>query len=361
MQPSLHGSTQTNKFRGKTMSIKVAINGYGRIGRQVLRAIFDYKLQDQLEVVAINGSGSLETNAHLTKFDTVHGRFDADISHDATHLIINGKKIPFFSTRNPAELPWRDLGVDLVMECTGAFTSKSKANVHLESGAKKVLISAPGEADVDATVVYGVNDDVLTADMTVVSNASCTTNCLAPLAKVLNENIGIVKGAMTTIHALTNDQTVTDVRHKDLRRARSGVENMIPTKTGAAKAVGLVLPELKGKLDGLAIRVPTVNVSLVDLNFQAARETSVEEINELMKAASESGRLKGVLGYNALPLVSMDFNHTTQASNFDATLTKVVDGNMVKVFAWYDNEWGFSCQMLRTAMRMFDLDVKEIG
>lgn len=343
------------------MSIKVAINGYGRIGRQVLRAIFDYKLQDQLEVVAINGSGSLETNAHLTKFDTVHGRFNADISHDATHLIINGQKIPFFSTRNPAELPWRDLGVDLVMECTGAFTSKSKANVHLESGAKKVLISAPGEADVDATVVYGVNDDVITADMTVVSNASCTTNCLAPLAKVLHENIGIVKGAMTTIHALTNDQTVTDVRHKDLRRARSGVENMIPTKTGAAKAVGLVLPELKGKLDGLAIRVPTVNVSLVDLNFQAARETSVEEINELMKAAAASGRLKGVLGYNTLPLVSMDFNHTTQASNFDATLTKVVDGNMVKVFAWYDNEWGFSCQMLRTAMRMFDVDVVAFG
>lgn len=343
------------------MSIKVAINGYGRIGRQVLRAIFDYKLQDQLEVVAINGSGSLETNAHLTKFDTVHGRFNADISHDATHLIINGQKIPFFSTRNPAELPWRDLGVDLVMECTGAFTSKSKANVHLESGAKKVLISAPGEADVDATVVYGVNDDVITADMTVVSNASCTTNCLAPLAQVLHENIGIVKGAMTTIHALTNDQTVTDVRHKDLRRARSGVENMIPTKTGAAKAVGLVLPELKGKLDGLAIRVPTVNVSLVDLNFQAARETSVEEINELMKAAAASGRLKGVLGFNTLPLVSMDFNHTTQASNFDATLTKVVDGNMVKVFAWYDNEWGFSCQMLRTAMRMFDVDVVAFG
>lgn len=229
------------------MGIKVAINGYGRIGRQVLRAIYDYNLQDQLEVVAVNASGSLETNAHLTKFDTVHGRFNADISHDATHLIINGRKIPFFSTRNPAELPWRDLGVDLVMECTGSFTSKSKANVHLESGAKKVLISAPGEADVDATIVYGVNDDVITDDMTVISNASCTTNCLAPVAKVLSENIGIVKGAMTTIHALTNDQTVTDVRHKDLRRARSGVENMIPTKTGAAKAVGLVLPELKGQ------------------------------------------------------------------------------------------------------------------
>ncbi len=340
------------------MGIKVAINGYGRIGRQVLRAIYDYNLQDQLEVVAVNASGSLETNAHLTKFDTIHGRFNADISHDATHLIINGRKIPFFSTRNPAELPWRDLGVDLVMECTGSFTSKSKANAHLESGAKKVLISAPGEADVDATVVYGVNDDVITDDMTVVSNASCTTNCLSPVAKVLNENIGIVKGVMTTIHALTNDQTVTDVRNKDLRRARSGVENMIPTKTGAAKAVGLVLPELKGKLDGLAIRVPTVNVSVVDLSFQAARDTSVEEINALMKAAAEEGRLKGVLHYNTLPLVSMDFNHTTQASTFDATLTKVIDGNMVKVFAWYDNEWGFSCQMLNTARRMFGLEVR---
>ena len=340
------------------MGIKVAINGYGRIGRQVLRAIYDYNLQDQLEIVAVNASGSLETNAHLTKFDTVHGRFNADVSHDATHLIINGNKIPFFSTRNPAELPWKDLGVDLVMECTGAFTSKSKANVHLESGAKKVLISAPGEADVDATVVYGVNDDVITDDMTVISNASCTTNCLAPVAKVLSDKLGIVKGVMTTIHALTNDQTVTDVRHKDLRRARSGVENMIPTKTGAAKAVGLVLPELKGKLDGLAIRVPTVNVSLVDLSFQAGRDTSAEEINALMKAAAEEGRLKGVLAYNTLPLVSTDFNHTTVASSFDATITKVVDGNMVKVFAWYDNEWGFSCQMLNTARRMFGLEVR---
>ena len=340
------------------MGIKVAINGYGRIGRQVLRAIYDYNLQDQLEIVAVNASGSLETNAHLTKFDTVHGRFNADVSHDATHLIINGNKIPFFSTRNPAELPWKDLGVDLVMECTGAFTSKSKANVQLESGAKKVLISAPGEADVDATVVYGVNDDVITDDMTVISNASCTTNCLAPVAKVLSDKLGIVKGVMTTIHALTNDQTVTDVRHKDLRRARSGVENMIPTKTGAAKAVGLVLPELKGRLDGLAIRVPTVNVSLVALSFEAARETSAEEINSLLKAASEEGRLKGVLAYNTLPLVSMDFNHTTQASTFDSTLTKVVDGNMVKVFAWYDNEWGFSCQMLNTARRMFGLEVR---
>ncbi|ASP17292.1 type I glyceraldehyde-3-phosphate dehydrogenase [Neisseria sp. 23W00296] len=343
------------------MGIKVAINGYGRIGRQVLRAIYDYNLQDRLEIVAVNASGGIETNAHLTKFDTVHGRFAADVSHDENHLIINGRKIPYFSTRNPAELPWKELGVDLVMECTGAFTSKAKAQVHLDSGAKKVLISAPGGDDVDATVVYGVNDDVITDDMTVISNASCTTNCLAPVAKVLSESVGIVKGAMTTIHALTNDQTVTDVRHKDLRRARSGVENMIPTKTGAAKAVGLVLPELKGKLDGLAIRVPTVNVSLVDLSFQAGRDTSVDEINALMKAAAEEGRLKGVLAYNTLPLVSTDFNHTTVASSFDATITKVVDGNMVKVFAWYDNEWGFSCQMLRTALRMTGQEVPEFA
>ena len=343
------------------MGIKVAINGYGRIGRQVLRAIYDYNLQDRLEIVAVNASGGIETNAHLTKFDTVHGRCAADVSHDENHLIINGRKIPYFSTRNPAELPWKELGVDLVMECTGAFTSKAKAQVHLESGAKKVLISAPGGDDVDATVVYGVNDDVITDGMTVISNASCTTNCLAPVAKVLSESVGIVKGAMTTIHALTNDQTVTDVRHKDLRRARSGMENMIPTKTGAAKAVGLVLPELKGKLDGLAIRVPTVNVSLVDLSFQAGRDTSADEINALMKAAAEEGRLKGVLAYNTLPLVSTDFNHTTVASSFDATITKVVDGNMVKVFAWYDNEWGFSCQMLRTALRMTGQDVPEFA
>ncbi|KLT72722.1 glyceraldehyde-3-phosphate dehydrogenase [Neisseria arctica] len=340
------------------MGIRIAINGYGRIGRQVLRAIYDYKLEDQLEIVAVNASGSLETNAHLTKFDTVHGRFSADVDHDENHLIINSKKIPFFSTRNPAELPWELLKVDLVMECTGAFTSKEKAKVHLESGAKKVLISAPGGDDVDATIVYGVNHDVLTDDMTVVSNASCTTNCLSPVAKVLNDAIGIRKGLMTTIHALTNDQNITDVRHKDLRRARSGVENMIPTKTGAAKAVGLVLPELKGRLDGLAIRVPAINVSLVDLSFKAGRDTTVDEINEIMKKAAENGPLKGILGYNSLPLVSMDFNHTTEASHYDATLTKVTGGNMVKVFAWYDNEWGFSCQMLNTARAMFGLEVK---
>lgn len=338
------------------MGIKIAINGYGRIGRQVLRAIFDYNLQDQLDIVAVNASGSLETNAHLTKFDTVHGRFAADVSFDDSHLIVNGKRIPFFSTRNPAELPWRDLEVDLVMECTGAFTSKEKCQVHLDAGAKKVLISAPGGDDVDATIVYGVNQDVLTPDMTVVSNASCTTNCLAPVAKALNDGLGINKGLMTTIHAFTNDQVLTDVRHKDLRRARSAVENMIPTKTGAAKAVGLVLPALKGKLDGFAVRVPTINVSLVDLTFEAARDTTVEEVNQIIKAASE-GSMKGVLGYNTLPLVSMDFNHTTQASTFDSTLTKVSNGNMVKVLAWYDNEWGFSCQMLNTARAMFGMDV----
>ena len=338
------------------MSLKIAINGYGRIGRQILRAIYEYNLRSQFEIVAVNASGGLETNAHLTKFDTVHGRFQAAVSHDDTHLIVNGDKIPFFSTRNPAELPWRDLGVDLVMECTGAFTSKEKCQAHLDAGAKKVLISAPGGDDVDATIVYGVNHDVLTADMTVVSNASCTTNCLAPVAKALHDGLGISKGLMTTIHAFTNDQVLTDVRHQDLRRARSAVENMIPTKTGAAKAVGLVLPQLKGKLDGFAVRVPTINVSLVDLTFEAGRDTSVEEVNALVKAASE-GAMKNILGYNTLPLVSMDFNHTTQASTFDSTLTKVSNGNMVKVLAWYDNEWGFSCQMLNTARALFGMPV----
>ncbi|MDO4693831.1 MAG: type I glyceraldehyde-3-phosphate dehydrogenase [Eikenella sp.] len=341
------------------MSLKIAINGYGRIGRQVLRAIYEYNLRDQFEIVAVNASGGLETNAHLTKFDTVHGRFAADVRHDDTHLIVNGDRIPFFSTRNPAELPWRDLGVDLVMECTGAFTSKEKCQAHMDAGAKKVLISAPGGDDVDATVVYGVNHDVLTPDMTVVSNASCTTNCLAPVAKALHDGLGVVKGLMTTIHAFTNDQVLTDVRHKDLRRARSAVDNMIPTKTGAAKAVGLVLPELKGKLDGFAVRVPTINVSLVDLTFEAARETSVEEVNAIVKAASE-GAMKHILGYNTLPLVSSDFNHSTEASTFDSTLTKVSNGNMVKVLAWYDNEWGFSCQMLNTARAMFGMEVRPL-
>ncbi|MDF7675341.1 type I glyceraldehyde-3-phosphate dehydrogenase [Neisseriaceae bacterium ESL0693] len=342
------------------MTLKVAINGYGRIGRQILRAIYDYRLRDQFEIVAINASGSPEINAHLTKFDTVHGRFAADVTTDGEALVINGDRIPLFSTRNPAELPWAELGVDLVLECTGAFTSKEKASVHLHSGAKKVLISAPGGSDVDATIVYGVNHGVLNDGMTVVSNGSCTTNCLAPVAKALSDGLGIVKGLMTTIHAFTNDQVLTDVRHKDLRRARSAVENMIPTKTGAAKAVGLVLPELQGKFDGFSVRVPSINVSLVDLTFEAARDTTADEVNELVKRASE-GAMKNVLGYNTLPLVSTDFNHTPQASIFDSTLTKVSNGNLVKVLAWYDNEWGFSCQMLNTARAMFGMDFTPIA
>ena len=338
------------------MTLKVAINGYGRIGRQVLRAIYDYNLRDQFEIVAVNASGSLETSAHLTKFDTVHGRFAAEVSFDDNGLVVNNDHIRFFSTRNPAELPWGELGVDLVLECTGAFNSKEKSRVHINNGAKKVLISAPGGTDVDATVVYGVNHHILTPDMTVISNGSCTTNCLAPVAKAVNDGVGIVKGLMTTIHAFTNDQVLTDVRHKDLRRARSAVENIIPTKTGAAKALGLVIPELQGKFDGFAVRVPTINVSLVDLTFEAARDTTVDEVNALVKAASE-GSMRHILGYNTLPLVSTDFNHTPQASIFDSTLTKVTNGNMVKILAWYDNEWGFSCQMLNTARAMFGIEV----
>ena len=327
------------------MGIKVAINGYGRIGRQVLRAIYDYKIQDQLQIVAVNASGSLETNAHLTKFDTVHGRFEADVSHDGNCLIVNGDKIPFFSTRNPAELPWKELGVDLVMECTGAFAGKEKAKVHLESGAKKVLISAPADADVDATVVYGVNDDVITGDMTVVSNASCTTNCLAPLAKVLHENFGIERGIMTTIHSYTGDQRVLDAPHKDLRRARAAALNMIPTKTGAAQAVALVLPELEGKFDGLAVRVPTPTGSLTDLTFIAKNEVSVEAVKAAVKAAAE-GELKGVLKYTEDPIVSSDIVGDPHTSIFDATETKVI-GNLVKVLSWYDNEWGYSNALVR--------------
>lgn len=333
------------------MSIRLAINGYGRIGRQILRAIYEYDLEDVFDIVAINVSGSIETNAHLTRFDTVHGRFHAKVEHDVDAIYVNGKRIPVFSTRNPAELPWKELDVDLLMECTGAFTGKEKARPHLEAGAKKVLVSAPCDQDIDATVVYGVNHEIIRPDMTVVSNASCTTNCLAPVAKVLHEGMGITKGLMTTVHAFTNDQVLTDVRHKDLRRARSAVENMIPTKTGAAKAVGLVLPDLQGRLDGFAIRVPTINVSLIDLTFTAARTTSVDEVNQLMQQAAQ-GEMKGVLAYNDLPLVSSDFNHSSYASVFDATLTRVSCGDMVKVLAWYDNEWGFTCQMLNTARVM---------
>ena len=331
------------------MSIKVAINGYGRIGRCTLRALYELGLRDQFELVAINASGDLETNAHLTRYDTTHGRFATDVVTEGDDvMIVGGDRIPFYSTKNPLDTPWGDLGVDVLLECTGAYTSKAKAEVHLKQGAKKVLISAPGGDDVDATIVYGVNHDILTRGMTVVSNASCTTNCLAPVAKVLQDNIGIEQGLMTTVHAYTNDQVLVDVRHKDLRRARAAAQNIIPTKTGAAKAVGLVLPALKGKFDGFALRVPTMNVSLVDLTFTASRATSKEEITDLMKEAAR-GAMKGVLAVNEAPLVSMDFNHDPHSSVFDATQTRVMDGTLVKVLAWYDNEWGYSCRMLDAA------------
>jgi glyceraldehyde 3-phosphate dehydrogenase len=330
------------------MSIRVAINGYGRIGRNILRAHYESGKSHPIEIVAINDLGSADTNAHLTRYDTAHGKFGGKVEVDGDAMVVNGDRIKVLAMRNPAELPWATLGVDVVLECTGLFTSKEKAGAHLKGGAKKVIISAPGGSDVDATVVYGVNHKKLKASHTVISNASCTTNCLAPVAKVMHEKIGLVSGLMTTVHAYTNDQVLTDVYHEDLRRARSATQSMIPTKTGAAAAVGLVLPELNGKLDGFAIRVPTINVSIVDLSFIAARSTSVDEVNGLMKAAAE-GELKGVLGYNKAPLVSVDFNHTTESSFFDASLTKV-SGNLVKCLAWYDNEWGFSNRMLDTTV-----------
>ena len=334
------------------MSIKIAINGYGRIGRCTLRAVYELGLRDQFEIVAINASGGIEVNAHLTQYDTTHGRFPFSVETDGdSALIIDGDRIPFLSTKDPLAINWGELGVDVLLECTGAYTSKAKAQVLLDQGAKKVLISAPGGEDVDATIVYGVNHDALTPEMNVVSNASCTTNCLAPVAKVLQDGIGIEQGLMTTIHAFTNDQVLVDVRHKDLRRARAAAHNIIPTKTGAAKAVGLVLPSLKGRVDGFALRVPTMNVSLIDLTFTASRATSVEEINGLMQQASR-GALKGILGYNEDPLVSSDFNHDAHSSVFDATQTRVIDGTLVKVLAWYDNEWGYSCRMLDAARAM---------
>jgi glyceraldehyde 3-phosphate dehydrogenase len=327
------------------MAIKVAINGYGRIGRNILRALYESGRTDQIQVVAINDLGNAETNAHLTQYDTAHGRFPGTVSAEDGYLVVNGDKVKVFAERDPAKLPWGDLGVDVVLECTGLFTSKAKAGAHLAGGAKKVIISAPGDKDVDGTFVYGVNHDGLTAAHQVISNASCTTNCLAPLAKVLHAEIGIVHGLMTTIHAYTNDQVLTDVYHSDLRRARSATMSQIPTKTGAAAAVGLVLPELNGKLDGFAMRVPTINVSVVDLSFVAARATSNAEIDSIVKAASE-GALKGILGFNTKPLVSVDFNHDARSSVYDNTLTKVMGGTLVKVCSWYDNEWGFSNRML---------------
>jgi glyceraldehyde 3-phosphate dehydrogenase len=327
------------------MTVKVAINGYGRIGRNILRALYEANRTHEIKIVAVNDLGDAETNAHLTQYDTAHGRFPHEVGVDGGDLLVKGDRIKVCAERDPAKLPWKDLGVDVVLECTGLFTSKAKAGAHIAGGAKKVIISAPGDKDVDGTFVMGVNDGQLKASHTVISNASCTTNCLAPLAKVLHEKIGIVHGLMTTIHAYTNDQVLTDVYHKDLRRARSATMSQIPTKTGAAAAVGLVLPELNGKLDGFAMRVPTINVSVVDLSFVAKRATSKEEIDAAMKEASE-GKLKGILGVNTKPLVSVDFNHNPLSSIYDSTQTRVMEGTLVKVLSWYDNAWGFSNRML---------------
>jgi glyceraldehyde 3-phosphate dehydrogenase len=331
--------------------VKIAINGYGRIGRNILRALYESGRRDELQIVGINDLGDANTNAHLTRYDSAHGRFPFDVAVDGDSLVVDGDRIRVCAERDPGKLPWGELGVDVVLECTGFFASKEKASPHLAAGAKKVVISAPAGKDIDATVVYGVNHDTLRSEHTVISNASCTTNCLAPLAKALNDAIGIEKGLMTTIHAYTNDQVLTDVYHKDLRRARSATQSMIPTKTGAAAAVGLVLPELDGKLDGFAMRVPTINVSVVDLTFEASRATTVEEVNAAVKAASE-GALAGVLAYTEEPLVSIDFNHNPASSILDAGLTKVLGGTQVKVCSWYDNEWGFSNRMLDTTLAL---------
>jgi glyceraldehyde 3-phosphate dehydrogenase len=331
------------------MPVKVAINGYGRIGRNILRALYESKRTNEIQIVAINDLGDAKTNAHLTRYDTAHGRFPFPVGVDGDHLVVDGDRIKVCAERDPSKLPWGQLGAEIVLECTGLFTTKEKAGLHLKGGAKKVIISAPGGKDVDATVVYGVNHTTLKAGHTVISNASCTTNCLAPLAKVLHETVGIVRGIMTTVHSYTNDQVLTDVYHSDLRRARSATQNMIPTKTGAAAAVGLVLPELDGKLDGFAVRVPTINVSLVDLTFEAGRATSAKEIDEAVKKASQ-GALRGVLELIDEPLVSSDFNHHPASSLYDSSLTKVIEGKLVKVCSWYDNEWGFSNRMLDTTL-----------
>ncbi len=333
------------------MAIKVAINGYGRIGRNILRALYESGRNGEIQIVAINDLGDANTNAHLTKYDTAHGKFPGEVSVDGDFLVVNGDRIRVCAERDPAKLPWAELGVDVVHECTGFFASKEKASGHLAAGAKKVIISAPGGKDVDATVVYGVNHGVLKASDTVISNASCTTNCLAPLVKPLHDAIGVVNGLMTTIHAYTNDQVLTDVYHSDLRRARSATQSMIPTKTGAAAAVGLVLPELNGKLDGFAMRVPTINVSVVDLTFVAARATTREEVDAVLREAA-GGELKGVLQINDEPLVSIDFNHNPHSSIYEASLTKVSEGTLVKVCSWYDNEWGFSNRMLDTTIAL---------
>jgi glyceraldehyde 3-phosphate dehydrogenase len=332
------------------MAVKVAINGYGRIGRNIMRALYESGRTDEINIVAINDLGDANTNAHLTQYDTAHGTFPGTVAVDGGDLMVNGDRVKVYAERDPSKLPWAELGVDVVMECTGFFRSRETAGAHLAAGASKVIISAPGQ-NVDNTIVYGVNHDTLTSSDEIISNASCTTNCLAPLAKVLHESIGIEHGLMTTIHAYTNDQVLTDVFHSDLRRARSATMSQIPTKTGAAAAVGLVLPELNGKLDGFSMRVPTINVSVVDLTFTASRATSVEEVNAAIKAASE-GSMLGVLAYSEAPLVSIDFNHNPHSSILDASLTKVMEGNLVKVLSWYDNEWGFSNRMLDTTLAL---------
>ncbi len=331
------------------MAIKVGINGYGRIGRCIVRALHEQGRTDEIDIVAINDLGDADTNAHLTRHDTVHGKFPGTVEVDGDSIVVNGDRMKVLAERDPAKLPWQELGVDVVLECTGLFRSKEKAGAHLTAGARKVVLSAPGGSDIDATIVYGVNHDTLRPEHTIISNASCTTNCLSPLIKPLHDKIGVVSGLMNTIHSYTNDQVLLDVYHSDLRRARATALSMIPTKTGAAAAVGLVLPELDGKLDGFSIRVPTPNVSMVDLTFQAARETTVEEVDAILREASE-GPLKGILGYNSEPLVSVDFNHDPRSSIYESSLTRVAEGTLVKVCSWYDNEWGFSNRMLDTTI-----------
>ena len=334
--------------------IKVAISGYGRIGRNVLRALYENSRDKEVELAAINATMDIQTAAHLTRYDTTHGRFGFAVLVEGDDFIINGNRVRYLSDRDPARLPWQELGIDVVLECTGKFRSKRAAQAHIDAGAKKVLISAPGDKDVDATIVYGVNEGILTAEDTIISNASCTTNCLVPVAKVLNDAIGIEHGLITTIHAYTNDQNLIDASHKDMRRARSATMSMIPTSTGAAKAVGLVLPELAGKLHGHAIRVPTINVSLVDLTFIAKRETSKQEIDQIVRDAADT-TMKSILEYCDTPLVSTDFNHSLASSVYDSTLTRVMEGSLVKIGAWYDNEWGYSNRMLDTALKMMQV------
>ncbi len=331
------------------MKINVGINGYGRIGRNILRAVYESNRQNEINIVTINDPGDNKVSAHLTKYDTAHGVFNQDVSADEDHLIIGNHKILMTSERDPSNVKWKD--IDVVYECTGRFTTREKASVHIKNGAKKVIISAPGDDKVDATIVYGVNHNILKSTDEIISNASCTTNCIAPIIKVLNDTVGIEKGLLTTIHSFTNDQRLIDANHKDIRRARSAVQSIIPTKTGAAKAVGIVIPELKGKFDGYAMRVPLVNVSLVDLVFTSKKDTSHEEINKIMKD-STNNEMQNIIIYNDIPLVSSDFNHVSASGIYDANLTKVIDKRLVKVFTWYDNEWGFSNRMIDTTIEL---------